>query len=224
MVTNQAASTARPVKQERNMNATSTRGKSSKETRSDAMSASLAENWWMVALRGVLAIIFGAIALLVPVATMLSLLLIFAAYMLVDGIFAIIAAVRAARQSERWGLLVLQGILSIAVAAITVVWPGITLIAYVLLVAVWALVSGTLMIAAASQLNKDHGRWWLGLGGALFIVWGILLIIAPLIGALVMTWWLGIWAIVFGVSLIALAFKLRSQQQETGHKPVAQRA
>jgi uncharacterized membrane protein HdeD (DUF308 family) len=188
------------------------------------MSANLAENWWVVALRGVLALAFGVIALLVPVATMLSLLLIFAAYMLVDGIFAIISAVRAARAGERWVWLLLQGILSIVAAGITVVWPGITLVAYVLVVAVWAIASGALMIAAGTQLNKDYGRWWLGLGGALSIIWGILLILAPLIGALVMTWWLGIWAIVFGASLIVLAFSLRSQQQATGHKPVTQGA
>jgi uncharacterized membrane protein HdeD (DUF308 family) len=188
------------------------------------MSANLAENWWLVILRGVLAIIFGVIALMMPVATMLALLLIFAAYMFFDGVLAIASAVRNARKGESWGLLVLQGILSLAVAAVTVAWPGITLIAYVLLVAAWALVSGTLMIAAAVQLNKDHGRWWLGLGGVLSIIWGILLIIAPLIGALVMTWWLGIWAMIFGTSLIALGFKLRSQHQESGHKTVAQGA
>lgn len=206
------------------MSPTRPRGKLSKDALSNAMSANLAENWWLVILRGVLAIIFGVIALMMPVATMLALLLIFAAYMFFDGVLAIASAVRNARKGESWGLLVLQGILSLAVAAVTVAWPGITLIAYVLLVAAWALVSGTLMIAAAVQLNKDHGRWWLGLGGVLSIIWGILLIIAPLIGALVMTWWLGIWAMIFGTSLIALGFKLRSQHQESGHKTVAQGA
>jgi uncharacterized membrane protein HdeD (DUF308 family) len=185
------------------------------------MSANLAENWWLVLLRGLLAIAFGVIALLTPVATMLALLMVFAAYMLVDGTVAIVAAVRNARKGERWPMLVLQGLLSIAVAAVTVVWPGITLIAYVLLVAAWALVSGTLMIAAAAELNKEHGRWWLVFGGVLAIIWGILLIIAPLAGALVMTWWLGIWAMFFGGSLIGLAFRLRSQQQESGDSAVA---
>jgi uncharacterized membrane protein HdeD (DUF308 family) len=203
------------------MSSTGTRRSSSKNDLLEAMSANLAENWWLVALRGVLAIVFGVIAVLMPVATMLALLLIFAAYMLVDGVLAIVSAVRNARKGERWGLLVLQGVLSLAVAAVTVAWPGITLIAYVLLVAAWALVSGTLMIASAAQLNKEHGRWWLGLGGVVSIIWGILLIIAPFIGALVMTWWLGVWAIIFGTLLIALAFNLRSQQKESGHKTVA---
>jgi uncharacterized membrane protein HdeD (DUF308 family) len=188
------------------------------------MCANISENWWMVALRGLLAIIFGVIAVLMPVATMLALLLILAAYMLLDGVFAIMSAARAARQGDRWGLLVLQGVLSIAVAAVTVFWPGITLIAYVLLVAAWALVSGVLMFGAAFQLNIEHGRWWFVLGGMLSVLLGIMLFIAPLIGAIVMTWWLGIWAIAFGITLIVLAFKLRSQQPEGGHKTVAQGA
>jgi uncharacterized membrane protein HdeD (DUF308 family) len=164
------------------------------------MSANLAENWWLVMLRGVLAIVFGTIALVMPVATMLALLLIFAAYMLVDGIVTIISAARHARKGERWGFLISQGVLSLAVAAVTVAWPGITLLAYVLLVGAWALVSGTLMLAAAPQLKREYGRWWLGVGGVLVTIWGILLIIAPLIGALVMTWWLGIYSSASGSS------------------------
>lgn len=79
------------------------------------------------------------------------------------------------------------------------------------------------MVIAATQLNKESGRWWLGLGGVLYAVWGVLLIIAPLIGALVMTWWFGIWAIIFGAILVALAFRLRSRH-EASHNTVAQGA
>ena len=80
------------------------------------------------------------------------------------------------------------------------------------------------MFGAAFQLNIEHGRWWFVLGGMLSVLLGIMLFIAPLIGAIVMTWWLGIWAIAFGITLIVLAFKLRSQQLESGHKAVAQGA
>jgi uncharacterized membrane protein HdeD (DUF308 family) len=178
------------------------------------MSAALAKNWWAIALRSVLAIIFGLIALFVPVATMLSLVLLFSAYMLVDGIFAIVAAVRAARRHERWGLLVLQGVIDIVAGVVAFLWPGITVIAFVLLVAVWALVSGGLMLGAAFRLKIDHGRWWLALGGIASLVYGALLIAAPLIGALVMTWWLGAYAIVLGITLLVLAFKLRSRRDD----------
>jgi uncharacterized membrane protein HdeD (DUF308 family) len=181
---------------------------------SDAMSAALAQNWWLIALRGVLAIIIGMIAFAAPVATMLSLVLLFSAYMLVDGVLAIVAALRAARQHERWALLVLEGIVSIAVAAIAVLWPGITIVAYVLLVAAWAIVTGALMLGAAFRLNLDHGRWWLVLGGIASLIYGALLIIAPLIGALVLTWWFGAYALVFGVFMLMLALRLRARREQ----------
>jgi len=206
------------------MTAASVRARAPIQSISEAMSTNLAENWVLVLLRGLLAIAFGLFALVMPVATMLALLVVFAAYMLVDGLFTIMSAVRAARQGERWGLLVLQGALSIAVAVITLLWPGLTLIAYVLLVSAWALVSGLLTIAAAFQLKRDHGRWWLALGGMLSTVLGILMFAAPLIGALVMTWWIGAWAIVFGTLLVVLGFKLRSQKVESSHKTMAQGA
>ncbi|HLH95630.1 MAG TPA: HdeD family acid-resistance protein [Xanthobacteraceae bacterium] len=180
----------------------------------DAMSAVLAQNWWMIALRGVLAIIVGVITFAAPVAAMLSLVLLFSAYMLVDGVFAITGAMRAARQHERWGLLVLEGVVSIAVAAIAVLWPGITIVAYVLLVAAWAIVTGALMLIAAFRLNLDHGRWWLVLGSVASLVYGALLIIAPLIGALVLTWWFGAYALVFGVFMLVLAFRLRARREQ----------
>jgi uncharacterized membrane protein HdeD (DUF308 family) len=189
-----------------------------------AMSAVLAEIWWAIAARGVLAILFGLIALFLPGATMLSLVLVFSAYALVDGVFAIIAAVRAARSHERWALLVLEGVVNMVTAAIAFLWPGITVIAFVLLVASWAILSGGLMLAAAFRLNIDHGRWWLTLGGIVSIIYGVLLVVAPMIGALVLTWWLGAYALIFGVALIALAFRLRAQRRDRPQDAAAQRA
>jgi uncharacterized membrane protein HdeD (DUF308 family) len=178
------------------------------------MSAVLAENWWVVALRGVIGIIFGIVALTLPVATILSLVLLFSAYMLVDGALAIVSAVRAARQGERWGLLVLEGIVDIAAGVAAFLMPGVTAIIFVILVAAWALLSGGLMLAAAFQLNKDHGSWWLALGGTSSIIFGVLLAIAPIIGAVVLTWWIGAYAIVFGVALLVLAYELRRRRGE----------
>ena len=174
------------------------------------LSEALARNWWAIALRGVLAIIFSAIAFILPGVTMLSLVIVFAAYAVADGIFAITSAVRTARRHERWGLLVLEGLVDIAAGVIAFLWPGLTILTFVLLVAVWALLTGGLMTVAAFRLQLDHGRWWLVLGGAASIIYGLLLIIAPLIGALVLTWWLAAYALVFGILLLILAFKLRS--------------
>jgi uncharacterized membrane protein HdeD (DUF308 family) len=149
----------------------------------DEMSGVLAENWWAVALRGGLAILFGLIAFLLPGGTILSIILVFAAYMLVDGVFTIIAGVRAAQRRNRWGLLVLEGIVSIAAGILAFLWPGITVLAFVLLVAVWALVTGVLELWSSWSLNREHGRWWLAFSGVASIILGVLLLIAPLIGA-----------------------------------------
>ncbi len=187
--------------------------------RSDAMSALLAENWWAVALRGAFAILFGIIALILPGVTIASLVLLFAAYMLADGILAIVAAVRAARRNERWGLLILEGLANIATGVLAFIWPGITVIVFVLLLAAWAIVSGALMIGAAFRLGKRHGRWWMVLAGVLSVIWGGLLTFAPIAGAVVLTWWLGAYALVFGGLLLALAFRLREQRSTRAVPP-----
>ncbi len=180
----------------------------------DALGVALARNWWLIALRGALGVVFGLIALIMPVATILALVLLFSAYMLVDGVLAIYAAVRAARQRESWGLLVFQGIASLIAGVIAFLWPGITVLAFVLLIAAWAIVTGCLMLAAA--FHTEAARWWLILGGAAAMVFGVLMIVAPLAGAIVLTWWLGAYALVFAASLIILSFKLRSRYQDHG--------
>ena len=91
------------------------------------------------------------------------------------------------------------------------------MLAFVLLVAIWALVSGSLMTVAAFRLNVEHGRWWLAFSGIVSIAYGLLLIVTPLIGALVLTWWLGAYAILFGAALLILAFKLRSRRPQVAH-------
>jgi uncharacterized membrane protein HdeD (DUF308 family) len=178
---------------------------------SESMIAVLAKNWWAVGIRGVLGILFGLIALFLPGATMLSLVLVFAAYAFVDGVFAIVSAVRAARERERWGYLLLEGIVDIAAAAVAVLWPGITVVAFVFVVAFWAIFTGVLELMAAFRLDFIDGRGWLIFGGIVSVLYGVLLIAAPMIGAVVLTWWLGAYALVFGVCLVVLAFKLRAR-------------
>ena len=181
--------------------------------RCDAMSEVLARRWWAVGLRGILAIIFGLLCLLTPGIAVGALVLLFAAYMFVDGIFAILSGIRAARSGESWGLLILEGVVDLAAGAIAIVWPAITLVALVWIVAIWAIVSGALMLAAAVSLNLDYGRWWLALGGIASLVFGIMLIIEPFIGAVVLTLWIGAYALVFGVLLLVLAFQLNSKRK-----------
>ncbi|MCJ2122942.1 HdeD family acid-resistance protein [Methylobacterium sp. J-077] len=184
--------------------------------RLDAMSAALARNWWLVALRGVIAILFGIVAFAAPAAFVLSLVLLFAGYTLVDGIVAIVGAVRAAQRHERWGFLLVEGIVDIVVAVAAVLVPGAAVWAFVLLLAAWALVTGALMIAAAFRLHLHYGRWWLGLGGLVSILFGIALILEPGMSALVLTWWIGAYTFAFGVLLLILAFTLRSRHGAVG--------
>jgi uncharacterized membrane protein HdeD (DUF308 family) len=132
---------------------------------SAAMSAVLARNWWAIALRGVCGIIFGIIALLLPGVTLGVLVLWFAAYMLVDGIFAIVAGIRAATRHERWGALIFEGIIDLIAAAIALFAPLATILAFVWLSGAWAIVTGGLMLAAVFRLRRTHGKWLLGLGG-----------------------------------------------------------
>ena len=173
---------------------------------------------------GVVGIVVGVIAFVMPAATMLALVLLFAAYMLVDGVFAIIAAVRAGRQHDRWGMLVLEGLADHRRGRDRRSMAGNHCLAFVLLVAAWAIVSGGLVLAAAFRLNIEHGRWWLVLGGAVSLVYGVLLIVAPLIGALVLTWWFGAYALVFGIALLILAFRLKARHDPTGWHPAVARA
>lgn len=194
---------------------------SPKKARCDAMSEVLADNWWAVGLRGILGIIFGLICLLNPTLAVQVFVILFAAYMLADGVFAIASGIKAARTGGRWGLLILEGLVDIAAGLLAVFWPAITLVALVWIVAIWAIVSGVLMLGAAFTLNLDHGRWWLALGGIASIIFGILLIIEPLIGAVVLTLWIGAYALVFGIFLLVLAFQLHSRKEERETEPPA---
>jgi uncharacterized membrane protein HdeD (DUF308 family) len=135
----------------------------------------------------------------------------FGAYALLDGIFAIIGAWKAARAHERWGALVFEGIAGIGASAVTVVLPGITALVLVYVIAAWAVVTGSLEIMAAMRLRKYiSGEWLLILSGVASILFGILAIVIPLVGALAIALGFGIYAIVFGALLVSLGFRLRS--------------
>jgi uncharacterized membrane protein HdeD (DUF308 family) len=176
------------------------------------MESILAKNWWAFAIRGVLGILFGLIAFWHPLVTILSLVIVFAAYAISDGVFAIIAAVRAARANERWWPFVLEGIVDIAVGVLAFMWPHITVLVFIIMIAIWAVITGVLMLSAAFRLGPDRGRWWFVLGGIASLIWGVLLFTAPENGAVVLTWWIGAYAFVFGISMLIAAFRLRSMR------------
>jgi uncharacterized membrane protein HdeD (DUF308 family) len=187
----------------------------------DTMTAALARNWWALALRGVFGILFGILAFIMPDVTLAALVLLFAAYMLVDGVFAIVAGVRAARRHERWVWLIFEGIVDLVASAIAFLVPLATVLAFVMLTAAWAIISGVMLTIAAFRLQRAHGRWLMGLTGILSGVWGVLLVVWPAAGALVLTWWIGGYALVFGAMLLVLAVKLRRRHRAGVEIPVS---
>jgi uncharacterized membrane protein HdeD (DUF308 family) len=190
------------------------------------MELALARNWWSLMLRGLLGVVLGVIAFAWPGITLAGIVIVFGAYALIGGVLSIAGAVKAAQAHERWGVLVIEGVLGIAAAAVTVLWPAITAIALVYIIGAWAIVIGAMEIAAAVRLREFiSGEWLLLLSGIASLVFGILIMMNPLIGAVVMALWFGIYAFVFGVILIALAMRLRGMRHQhfTGpaiHAPV----
>jgi uncharacterized membrane protein HdeD (DUF308 family) len=170
----------------------------------------LARNWWVVALRGVLAIIFGVLAIAWPGLTLLVLITLFGAYALVDGIFAVIAGIASYGRNERWWAMLLEGIAGIILGVLTFLWPGTTALVLVYFIAAWALLTGILEIAPAIRLRKEiEGEWMMVLSGILSIIFGLFLFVAPGAGALGLTVVIGAYALVFGILFIILAFRLR---------------
>jgi uncharacterized membrane protein HdeD (DUF308 family) len=168
-------------------------------------------NWVWIVARGALAIIFGLGALAVPGITWVVLMSFFAAYALIGGIAAIVAAVSRERRTDRpWGLLLVEGILGIAVAAVWVLWPAATSLAFLYVLGSWAIVSGVLEIGTAIRLRKDiQGEWMLAFAGVLSIALGAIVWLWPAAGALALVWWIGGYAIVFGALIIAVGLHLR---------------
>lgn len=169
----------------------------------------LAPRWWLIALRGVAAVVFGILAITLPGVTLATLIILFGAYAFVDGIFAVIHAIGGG-ESESFWLVLLEGLLGIGVGLLTFFEPGLTAIALLFYIAAWNLATGVLEIASAFRLRKQvTGEFWLLLGGLASIIFAIILMTQPGAGALALFWVIGIYAIVFGISLLALSFKLR---------------
>ncbi len=171
----------------------------------------MARNWWALLIRGIVAIVFGILAIAWPGVTFAALVLLFGAYAFVDGVMSLVGAIRRSRANERWGVLLLEGIAGIAAAVVTFAWPAITGLALVFVIAAWALITGAFEIAAAIRLrNYVSGEWRLALSGVISLVLAALLFAAPGAGALAIALWVGIYAVIFGALEVALAFRLRS--------------
>jgi uncharacterized membrane protein HdeD (DUF308 family) len=180
----------------------------------------LVQAWWMLALRGAIALLFGVLALIWPGLTLLWFVALFAAYALLVGVVSVIGAVRNRQSDEAWWLILLLGLVSIGAAVSAIVYPGLTALVLVLVMGANALVTGVLDLATAIRLRKAmRGEWLLILSGIASIVFGVLVFLFPGAGALALVWLISVYALVTGALLLALALRLRALARTVGLGP-----
>ena len=157
---------------------------------------------------------FGVLVLAWPGISLYVLVLLFAAYTFFDGFFAVLSAIsRAAEGRARWWPMLLEGIAGIAVGVLAAVWPGLTALVLLYLIAAWAIVTGIFEIVEAVRLRKEiKGEWLLALGGIASLVFGVILVLFPGAGALAVVWLIGAYSILFGIVLLVLAFRLQRKR------------
>ena len=171
----------------------------------------LRKEWGWIALRGLCAVIFGALALLLPGVTLALLVMVWGAYALVDGVLALAAGLRMRENGRPLWALIIVGLLGIGAGVVTFFWPGVTALTLIFIIGIWAIAIGLFQIIAAVRLRKHiRGEWLHALSGALSVVFGLAVVVQPGAGAIALAWLIGWFAIFFGVVLIAMAFRLRS--------------
>lgn len=175
----------------------------------------LSRHWWVLALRGLLAVIFGVLALAWPSTTVRVLVILFAVYAVIDGLCSFLSALASRPRRGGWWLLLIEAVAGIAAGILAFFWPQVTALALLYLIAAWAIVTGVLELVAAIRLQRQvEGEWILGLAGVVSIVLGLLLALRPGSGLILMVWFVGAYAILFGVLLIVLSLRLRSLRQK----------
>jgi uncharacterized membrane protein HdeD (DUF308 family) len=175
-------------------------------------------NWWLLALRGLAAVLFGVFAFVWPGATLITLVWLFGAFALVNGILSLAVAVRAPKGYPRFGSLIFGGLLGILAGLRAFVMPGMTALGLLILIAAWAMLTGILEIAAAVKLRKVvTNEWLLVLAGIASVAFGVLLMLQPAAGALVLVWSVGAYVLVLGILLFVLALRMR----RLGQRPFA---
>ncbi len=177
----------------------------------------VASRWWSPVIRGIAAILFGIFAIAMPRAGLAALVMVWAVYAIVDGVFNIAVAIQRGQAGARWGWFLFEGLVSIAAGVLTFAWPQITAMVLLYVIAVWAVVTGFAEIAAAWALRGSGGtEWLLGLAGVLSIAFGVLLVLNPRSGALAVVGIIGAYAILFGVLLVAVGVRLHRVHTEHG--------
>ncbi|MCW5696802.1 MAG: HdeD family acid-resistance protein [Bauldia sp.] len=169
----------------------------------------LARNWWLILLRGIAAILFGILAFVWPSLTVLTFVVLFAIYAIVDGMVSLAAAARGDTRMPRWWLIVV-GIAGLAAGTLAIFWPDVTALLLILFIGWWSIARGVFEIAGAIALRREiDNEWMLIIAGVLSIAFGLVVILFPGAGALALVWLIGSYAIIAGVVLVGLALKLR---------------
>ena len=172
----------------------------------------LAKHWWIYLLRGIFGVLFGILAFAMPAITLVYLVLIWGAYALVDGITSLWSAITGKSDEENRWLVGLQGLIGVVAGVITFTMPAITGIGLLMLIAAWSLATGVLQIVSAIKLRKEiTGEFWLGLSGLISILFAFFVMARPGAGALAIIWIIGSYAIIFGIVLIAFAFRVKGE-------------
>jgi uncharacterized membrane protein HdeD (DUF308 family) len=171
----------------------------------------LSSNWWALALRGAVAILLGLLAFTMPGLTIAALVTIIGVYMFIDGVLAIMAAIRGIKEHDRWGWMLIEGIVSIFAGVVAFFIPSTGALALVWLIAAWAIVTGALEIGAAIRLRKliEH-EWTLLLAGVLSVVLGFFIVSRPGLGVVLLATWIGVYALFSGIVTLMLAFRIRN--------------
>ena len=186
-------------------------------TISDSIAELFRHSWWVLALRGLAAVLFGILAFIWPGITIFTLVLLFGAYALVNGVLALVIAFKGPRRIRRFGSLIFGGLISVAAGVIAFIWPGMTAFSLVIVIAAWAIVNGIAEIVVAIRLRKEiSGEWLLIVAGIASILFGVCLFLNPLIGALVLVWWIGGFTFAFGILLMVLGFRMRRAAETLG--------
>jgi uncharacterized membrane protein HdeD (DUF308 family) len=177
----------------------------------------MSHDWWILALQGVAAIVFGVLALVWPEITLLALVFLFGAYALIDGALALISGFRRGVGGRPDWWRIARGVVGIAAGVVAFAMPGMTAFVLLILIAAWAIVSGVIELLAAYQLRDViRGEWLLALDGVVSLLFGVALIAFPSAGALAVVWLIGAFAIVSGVILLAVAFRSRQRARGAG--------
>lgn len=178
----------------------------------------LSQTWWLMLLRGIVAIVFGLLTCFQPLISVSVLVMFFGAFVLVDGILAIASAVQGRKTHQDWWILLLWGLFGVIAGALTLAMPDITTLVLLMYIAAWAVVTGIVEIIAAIRLRGEAlGRGWLILGGLLSALFGIVLFIHPGAGAVAIAWLIGTFAIILGIIFAALAFHMRKISKDLQH-------